>query len=74
MFNPNKNKNCKSVFTLQGSQPYVLTSQWPKAFTPNMCEFVPDYSLQNVQAANDISYLHPVNFPLRLKPKCNKRN
>ena len=37
-------------------------------------EFVPDYSLQNVQAANDISYLHPVNYPLRLKPKCNKRN
>ena len=64
----------ESVYTLQGSQPYVLTSNWPEGFKKPMTEFVPDYSLQNVQAANNLSNYHPVNFSARMIMKGNKDN
>ena len=54
--------NCVAKFTLQGSQPYVLTGNWPRGFFPNRTEFVADYSMQNVTGANDVGKYHPVNF------------
>ena len=62
----------ESVYTLQGTQPYVLTSNWPRGFTPNMCEYVPDFSLQNIQSANDVSQYHSVNFSSRIITKENR--
>lgn len=57
-----QNKRCRSMYTLQGTQPYVLTSNWPKGFTPNKTEYIHDYSLQNIQASNSTQKYHSVNF------------
>ena len=39
-------------YTLQGSQPYVLSGQWPSYFVPSGTEIVPDYSMNNLLAYN----------------------
>jgi hypothetical protein len=43
---------CGMQFTLQGSQPYVLTGNWPQGFTKSQTQFVPDYSMKNVVSYN----------------------
>ena len=53
-------KYCRTQYTLGGSQPYVLTSQWPHAFTPKQTYWKPDYSLQGVRGYNDVEKYHPV--------------
>ena len=66
--------NCRSVFTLRGSQPYILTSNWPKNFFPNDTQYIPDFSLQNVRAYNNNLYnpkFYPVNFNEKI---CKKQN
>jgi hypothetical protein len=36
-----------STFTLQGSQPYILTAEAPQAFKPNKTEWVPVFGNEN---------------------------
>ena len=62
------NNYCRSVFTLQGSQPYVLTANWSKGFTPNMTYWTPDLSMENVSGYNTNNY-HPIHFNERLISK-----
>ena len=49
----NKSINCRTIYTLQYSQPYVLSSEWPKDFTPKGCSFEPDLSTLNIKPSND---------------------
>jgi len=39
-------------YTLQGSQPYVLSGQWPSYFVPAGTEIVSDHSMDNILAYN----------------------
>ena len=39
-------------YTLRGSQPYVLSSNWPQGFIKAQTTFVPDYSMKNVFSYN----------------------
>ena len=55
-------KYCRTQYTLGGSQPYVLTAQWPHAFTPKQTYWKPDYSLQGVKGYNDVEKYHPVGY------------
>ena len=66
-----KLNNGKSLYSLQGSQPYVLTGNWTRGFTPNLTEYVPDLSMMNVVPSNDVPNLHPVHFPMRIVTKDN---
>ena len=43
---------CGIQYTLGGSQPYVLSGNWPQGFTKPQTEFVPDYSMKNVVSFN----------------------
>jgi hypothetical protein len=43
------NKCSKTCYTLQGSQPYVLTANWPNGFLPPQTMWVPDLSVTNVR-------------------------
>ena len=54
-YNFNYSNYCGSQFTLEGSQPYVLTSNWPQGFTKAQTAFVPDYSMKNVVSYNQTS-------------------
>ena len=40
----------------------MLTSNWPKGFTPNKTQYVPDYSLQNIRASNDVELHHSISW------------
>ena len=64
-------KRCNSQYTLQGTQPYVLTSNWPQGFTYNQTKYVPDLSLQNVTGYNYLNNYQPVNFQSKLLDKKN---
>jgi hypothetical protein len=43
-------------YTLQGSQPYVLSAQWPSNFVPLGTEMVVDNSMNNIVAYNITSH------------------
>jgi len=68
----------KGCFTINGSQPYVLPSEWPLGFIPEQTMFVPDYSLYNLEAANVTSKYANWNSPtysdkpVHCNKKCNK--
>ena len=42
----------RTYYTLQGSQPYVLTYEWPIGFVKCYSEFKQDNSLNNIEAYN----------------------
>ena len=50
--NLNYSNYCGMQYTLGGSQPYVLSSNWPQAFTKPQTDFVPDFSMKNVVSYN----------------------
>ena len=60
---------CHSQFTLQGTQPYVLSSNWPNGFTYNGTKWVHDLSLMNVTGYNYLNNYQPVNFSSKLIDK-----
>lgn len=64
--NCSNNSYCRSSYTLGGSQPYVLTSQWPRAFTKPQTKWVPDYSMAYVNGYNFDTNYHPVNHSSNL--------
>lgn len=68
-----KLNNGKSLYSLQGSQPYVLTSNWTHGFTPNMTEFVPDYSMMKIIPAINVPHYHHVHYPSRIITKNNMK-
>ena len=39
-------------YTLQGSQPYVLSGQWPSYFVPAGTEIVSSHSMDNIVGYN----------------------
>ena len=61
-------KKCKTQYTLEGTQPYVLTSQWPRAFTPNQTVWKPDNSLKNVTGYNNVEKYYSIGYDPRI---CN---
>ena len=60
------NKNCNVQYTLGGTQPYVLTSQWPHAFTPNQTVWKPDNSLKKVTGYNDVEKYYSIGYDSHL--------
>ena len=44
--------NNRVNYTLQGSQPYVLSGQWPSYFIPNGMEMKIDNSMSNIMGFN----------------------
>jgi hypothetical protein len=44
--------NQKIRYTLQGTQPYVLSGQWPSYFIPTGTEIIPDNSMNNILGYN----------------------
>lgn len=61
-------KKCKTQYTLEGTQPYVLTSQWPHAFTPNQTVWKPDNSLKGVTGYNNVEKYYSIGYDPRI---CN---
>ena len=53
---------CKTQYTLQGTQPYVLTANWPKGFTPKQTYWKPDYSLRGVTVYNNVEKYYSVDY------------
>ena len=49
---PCYHSDCKSQFTLEGSQPYNLSGSWPNRFIKSQTTYVPDYSLIHVKSYN----------------------
>ena len=45
-------ENNKINYTLQGSQPYILSGNWPTQFIPNGTKIIPDCSMNNILGYN----------------------
>ena len=49
----NKANRCpRTNYSLQGSQPYILTYNWPNGFILPCTKFEADYSLYNLESYN----------------------
>lgn len=48
----NNNKCPLTSYSLQGSQPYILTYNWPNGFILPCTKFEADYSLYNLETYN----------------------
>ena len=59
------NKNIR--YTLQGTQPYVLSGQWPSYFVPSGTIINPDYSMSNITGYNENN-----KYALYNNYSCNK--
>lgn len=55
--------NNSSCYTLNGSQPYVLTANWPNGFIIHNTYFKADYSMANVLPNSGIKEYAGVSYP-----------